>query len=178
MFPCSWSQNLRTLLLLLLRFPTAWAMRTSAGLSLSQDAHHRYNFPWFGDPNLSFQNYQITSLIISSFFFLRAKIISANSATKLKVISKSSFLCFLGLGLQHPTFPFRDLGPLDEDYGCWQALDHTCDLVRSFRRLENPETVGMSQQIQKHHLLPLGEFILSKSNNLGIENTGTLVFLF
>ena len=103
---------------------------------------------------------------------------SAFDQFSLGLISKSSFLCFLGLGLQHPTFPFRDLGPLDEDYGCWQALDHTCDLVRSFRRLENPETVGMSQQIQKHHLLPLGEFILSKSNNLGIENTGTLVFLF
>lgn len=75
------------------------AMRTSASLSLSHDAHHKWNFLWFGDPNLSFQSHRITLFWLFP-LFLRGKIISSNCPTKVTIISKSFFLGFPSLGLQ------------------------------------------------------------------------------
>lgn len=40
-------------------------------LGPSRDAHHENDFPWFGDPNLSFQNYQITLFWFFPLFFKR-----------------------------------------------------------------------------------------------------------
>lgn len=66
MCPYSWSQNPRGCPhhspALTRRVPTVRAMGKAAGLSLSHDAHHKHDFPGFGDPNL-FR----AILIISSF---------------------------------------------------------------------------------------------------------------
>lgn len=67
------SESQKALLLVTALFsysvPTVRAMRKSAGLSLPHDAHLKYDSPWYGDPNLSFQSHKLTLFWILFLFF-------------------------------------------------------------------------------------------------------------